>query len=76
MAANIPCRSASAYGAVGFALVADSTITTPKMVSSTAVDAIITNSVEGGANSLPSETRADSPLPAEPALSALSVRGG
>src|SRR5690606_33672359 len=63
-----PWRSAAPYGSVGCALVAESTMMTPKTVSSVAVEAISTYSVEGGLNSFPSETRAARPR--------CSVRGG
>ena len=63
--ANTACLVTASYGgspaAVAVADVADSTITSPKPVSRSAVDAISRNSLGTGANTLPSETRAARP---------------
>ena len=63
--ANTACLATASYGgspaAAAVAEVADSTITSPKPVSSSAVEAIRRNSLGTGANTLPSDTRAARP---------------
>src|SRR5690606_10317748 len=66
IAANMSCLSTASYGsapdAAEVADVADSTITSPKIVSSSAVDEMSRNSLGTGANTRPSEMRAARPL--------------